>query len=431
VKWACLSLSCLVLVAACATPQPKQPVIEPFTTPAPVATPVEVLTAGRTSAAAVPVPRAAASPSPVALPLSVLAGRSGADVRVALNLLFQEQLFLSASAMDAASSARLDELIGVSGALDQSSMAFAEVIGAIKGQATAGLLLNAWRGLDADLILYAQGQPAEASADIERRRPVIAAQLALPGLTPAAAAELLRVRIEAQLALADSVVSHDASQTARRLRAAAAASDDLARPLAAAISAKTPAEAPPPTEGLDIDVRIALARVLQEHIYLTGAAIAAAADGRNVDLQVFQKAADDNAGDLGAQLGAVYGPDLGTGLTDRLRAETASLISVAAGGDRAHAAADLVRVRGELDRLLASANQLLPPGLVGQQLRASDQPLLVAADAFSARDFRTAFTRLRESARQSQKAADSVARSVVDRYPGRYFALPTPTPRTP
>ena len=124
----------------------------------------------------------------------------------------------------------------------------------------------------------------------------------------------------------------------------------------------------------------------------------------------------------------MYGQELGNGVADRLRAETAALVSVASGGDRARAAADLVRIRSELDSLLSGANQLLPPGLVGQQLRASDQPLLTAADAFAARDFATAFTRLRESARQSQKAADSVALSVVDRYPGRYFALPTPTP---
>ena len=385
--------------------------------------------AGRTvSAVPVPVVRPVASPSPLALPLSVLAGRSGADVRVALNLQLQEQVFLSAAAMDAASSARLDELIGVSGTLDQNSITLAEVVGSVKGQATAEALLDAWRGLVADLILYAQGQQSVASADIERRRSVIAAQLSFPGLPQATADDLLRTHIQAQLALADAIVSHDASQADQRLRAAAAASDALARPLAAAIAAKTPAEAPPPTEGLDIDMRIALTRLLQEHTYLTGAAVDAAADGRTGDAQAFVKAADGNATDLGAQLGAVYGAELGNGVADRLRAETASLVSVASGGDRAQAAADLVRLRGELDRLLSAANQLLPPGLVGQQLRASDQPLLTAADAFSARDFGTAFTRLRESARQSQKAADSVALSIVDRYPGRYFALPTPTP---
>jgi len=431
VRWAGLSLSCLILVVACgapAPPQPKQPALEPLTTPSPVATVVEVQTAGRTGAAPVPLIRPVASPSPVALPLSVLAGRSGADVRVALNLLLQEQVFVSAAAMDAASNARLDELIGVSATLDQNSLAIAEVLGAVKGQATAEVLLDAWRGLMADLVRYAQGQQSAAGADIDRRIAVIAAQLTFPGLSRSAADGLVHTQMEAELALADAIGSHDTVQAAQRLRAAAAATDALAQPLAAAISAQAPAEAPPPTVGLDIDVRLGLTRMLQEQVYLTGAAVDAAADSRSGDLQAYLKATDANAADLGGQLGGVYGPELGTGLTDRLRAETAALVAVASGGDRARAAADVVRLRTELDGLLSSANQLLPPGLVAQQLRASDQPLLTAADAFAARDFNTAFTRLRESARQSQKAADSVAVSIVDRYPARYFAQPTPRP---
>jgi hypothetical protein len=429
VKRAGVWLTCLVLTAACASPVPPQPTVATQPTPAPAATQVEVQTAGRTtSAIPVPIVRSVASPSPLALPLSVLAGRSGADVRVALNLQLQEQIYLSAAAMDAASSARLDELIGVSATLDQNSIALAELVGSVKGQSSAEALLDAWRGLVADLILYAQGQPSAARADLERRRPAIAAQLTLPGLSAAAAEDLLRGSIQAQLALADALVGRDASQADQRLRSVAATSDALARPLAAAIAAKTPSQAPPPTEGLDIDLRLALTRLLQEHAYLTGAAVAAAADGRSADLEALVKASDGNATDLGTQLSAVYGQDLGTGLADRLRADTAALVSVASGGDRARAAADVVRIRTELDALLSGANQLLPPGLVGQQLRASDQPLLTAADAFVARDFATAYTRLREAARQTQKPADSIALSAVDRYPGRYFALATPTP---
>jgi hypothetical protein len=392
-----------------------------------VATPVKVQTAGR-SPVQVPAQavRPLASPSPAALPLSVLAGRSGADVRVALNLLFQEQLYLSAAAVDAASSARLDELIGVSGALDQNSIAIAEIFGAVKGEVAAQTLLDAWRGLVADLVQYGQGGQSAASADLEQRRPVIAAQLALGTLPQAAADDLVRAQSQTQLSVADAIISHNPTLTAQRLRLAAAASDDLARPLAVAISAQVPTVAPPPTEGLAIDVRIRLARLLQEHIYLTGAAVAAAADGRSRELEALAGAADQNATELGAQLASVYGQPVGDGLADRLRAESAALVSVASGGDRAQAAQDLVRLRAELDGLLSTANELLPPGLVGQELRASGQPLLTAADAFAARDFGTAFTRLRESARQSQKAADSVALSLVDRYPGRYV-VPTQT----
>jgi hypothetical protein len=369
--------------------------------------------------------------SPVALPLSVLAGRSGADVRVALNLLLQEQVFLTASAMNAASNARLDEFIGVTPTLDQNSILLAQVLGAVEGQATAVALLEAWRGQLADLIAYSQGQQAVALADLDRRRASIAGQLAMADFSVAAADDVLRRRIQAQLDVADSLSRHDSAEATRRLRVAAAGSDELARPLAAAIAVRVPALAPAPTDGLDIDVRIGLSRGLQEHTYLTGAAFGAAADSRALDLEALSGAADQNATEFGAQVGSVWGPDLGNGLADRLRGETAALVSAASGGDRRQAATDLDRLRGELDGLLSGANPLLPKGLLTQQLRASDQPLLTAADAFAARDFLSAYSRLRDSARQSQKPAESIALSIVDRFPGRYLALPTPVPDAP
>jgi hypothetical protein len=240
--------------------------------------------------------------------------------------------------------------------------------------------------------------------------------------------DLLRSGLQAQESVADSIVAHAATQSLLRLRSAAAATDVLAQPLASAISAQVPTQAAPPTEGLDIDVRIGLTRALQEHALLTGMALDAAADGRAADQQALLAATSQNATDLGTQLESVYGPAVGSGLPDRLRAESAALVSAASGGDRRQAASDVNRLRGEIDRLLSDANQLLPPGLLNQELRAGDQPLLAAADAFYARDWPTAYARLRESARQTQKAADSIALSIVDRHPGRYLVLPTPLP---
>jgi hypothetical protein len=422
----------ILIAGACSSQVPLAPTPGPVTE-LPVASPVAVQTVGPRAlpVLAAPTLQPVAAASPVALPLSIVAGRSGADVRVALNLLLQEQVFLTASAMNAASSARLDELIGVSPALDQNSVALAQVLGAVKGQPTAIAMLDAWRGQVADLVTYAQGQQPLALADLARRRAAIAGQIAMADLSIAAADDVLRRRTQAQLDLADSLLRHDSVEATRRLRVAAAASDELARPLAAAITAQVPVLAPAPSQGLDIDVRIALSRGLQEHTYLTGAALDAAADSRALDLQAFTAAADQNATEFGAQVGSVWGPDLGNGLADRLRAETAALVSAAAGGDRRQAAADIDRLRGELDGLLSGANPLLPRGLLTQQLRATDQPLLTAADGFATRDFLNAYARLRESARQSQKPAESLALSIIDRFPGRYLVLPTPVPNAP
>src|SRR6266550_4334059 len=100
VKWAGL-LIMVSIVGACSPPAPLVPTPAPATE-APAASPVVVQTVAPRSVPVVAPPtlQPAAVASPVALPLSVLAGRSGADVRVALNLLLQEQVFLTAAAMN-------------------------------------------------------------------------------------------------------------------------------------------------------------------------------------------------------------------------------------------------------------------------------------------------------------------------------------------
>jgi hypothetical protein len=100
-------------------------------------------------------------------------------------------------------------------------------------------------------------------------------------------------------------------------------------------------------------------------------------------------------------------------------------VAAAAGGDRAQTAAALEQRRTALDRSLTAANPLLPPNLLAQQMRASDQALLTAADAFVAGDSAMGLARAREAARASQKAADTLALSIVDRFPGKYLRLST------
>jgi hypothetical protein len=195
------------------------------------------------------------------------------------------------------------------------------------------------------------------------------------------------------------------------------------------MASQLPRLSPPATAGADIDVRLRLGSSLLQHLYLSGATIDAAADNRPADVQAYSAAASSVADDLGNQLASMYTPDVGRGVTDRLRGQTEALVTVASGGDRRQASADVERFRGEIDALLAAANPLLAPGLLTQELRASDQPMLTAADAFESRDFPTAYARLHEAARQMQKPAATLALAIVDRYPGRYLALPTPGPR--
>ncbi|MBV9581441.1 MAG: hypothetical protein JO057_22925 [Chloroflexi bacterium] len=376
------------------------------------------------------VVRAAASPRPASLPLSVLAGRSGADLRVSLDQSLQENAYLTAAVMQAASTARLDELIGASTMLDDSTLTLAEIVGDLKGQTTAQILADAWRAQTTDLIDYSEAPQPTPPADLDQQRTIIADELATGDFSKDAADTVLQQRTQQELALADSMTSHDTGQTTQRLATLVTSGDDLSRPLAAAMASQLPNLLPQTTTGADIDVRLHLNSSLLEHLYSSGAALDAAADNRPADAQAYTAEANLAADDVGNQLGSMYTPDVGTGVADRLRAQTAALVSDASGGDRHQASAEIDQSRGQIDALLSGANSLLAPGLLTQQLRASDQPMLTAADAFQSHDFTTAYARLHEAAREMQKPADTLAVAIVDRYPGQYLTLPTPRPRS-
>jgi hypothetical protein len=201
------------------------------------------------------------------------------------------------------------------------------------------------------------------------------------------------------------------------------------------MAAQVPDLLPATTEGGDVDVRLHLARGYTSRLLLTAAAVEAAADGRSADAQTYSTAAASVDDALDRELNLVFASDVSGAVADRLKAQTAAYLAAASGGDRRQAAADIDRLRGEIDTLLSGANPLLAPGLLSQQLRASDQPLLTATDAFAARDYASAFARVHEAVRQVQKPAETLALAIVDRYPARFLDLPTPGPaallRTP
>jgi hypothetical protein len=427
-RCAAISLIGVCLLSACAAPAPAVPTTTPL--PQPTASPIAptpapvVVQPVRPQPAPRPAAEPRASPAAASLPLSILAGRSGADLRVSLDALLEEDAFLSAMALQAASDARLDEQIGITSMLDQNASTLAGIVGALKGQTAAQALATAWRAQATDLVAYAHGQPGSVDA----HRAAVADNLATGDFSPVLAMDALQRRYQAEQMLAGSASAHDAANSALQLASLLAASDDLGHPLARAMAAQLPDLLSANTEGGDVDVRLHLASGFTARLLLTAAAAGAAADGRSAQAQAYAAAADSVTADLGGQLNAAFGSDVGSGVADRLRAQTAAYVAAAQQQDRPQAAADIDHLRGEIDGLLSGADLLLAPRLLSQQQRASDQPLLSAADAFAARDFASAYARVHEAVRQAQKPAETLALAIIDRYPARYLVLATPTP---
>jgi hypothetical protein len=234
---------------------------------------------------------------------------------------------------------------------------------------------------------------------------------------------VLQGRGTATLQLGDAIRARDTRASIQQLGQLQSTGDQLSDPLAAALASQLHDLSPANTQGADIDLRRRLEDDAVDRVYLSGAAIDAAADARPSEAEAYVSAAGQAADDFGNQLGAVYTSDVTTGLADRLRTETSDLASAAGGADRHQASSDVDRLRSQIDGELSGGNPLLAPGLIGEQLRASDRPLFSAVDAFVIRDYSTAYARLHESARAAEKAADTVGLGLVDRYPGRYLNL--------
>jgi hypothetical protein len=360
------------------------------------------------------VVRPIASPSPIALPLSVLVGRSGSDVRVGLDLVLEEGLYLTAAALDAAVGGRADELVAITRALDQNSSTLAAIVGAVGGRQAQQALLDVQRGQTVALLAYVRGDAARAS-------------LAAVTLGSALVDPLLAQRTQAQLDIADAALARDVSRETAALRSAAQQADVLGRLLAAALAAEVPADAPGPTDNAEVQLRLALDRRLQERVYLLGRAISASAGGRAAEQTAAIQAADSVCLELGQQLAVVYGDATARDLSSALRERNAAVISLASGGDREPATGSLDRARTALDGLLAAANPLLPRGMLLAVLRTEDQELVGAVDAAAAHDWTAAYGQLHQAARVSQRFGDALAQATVDRYPARYLAPATPS----
>jgi hypothetical protein len=334
----------------------------------------------------------------------VLVGRSGSDVRVGLDLVLEEGVYLHVAALDAAAADRRDERAAIARTLDQNSSTLAAVVGAVRGRQTQQDLLDLLRARTVNLLASGQGDVATANSSAPQLNPI------------------LDQRLRAHTAIAEAAKAQDVPRELTAIRQAAEQADVLAKPLAAALAAEVPAEAPGPTDNAEVQLRLALDRRLQERVYLLGRAISAQAGTRDAEQQAAAQAADNTVMEFGQQLAGIYGDPTTSDLVNTLRERNTALLSLAS--ERDSALGSLDRTRTALDGQLATAKQLLPRGMLLAVLRSEDQELVGAVDAAAAHDWAAAYGHLHQAARLSQRFGDAVAQATVDRYPGRYLAQP-------
>ena len=174
---------------------------------------------------------------------------AASDLRVALNALFRDHVYLAAAATGAALGGRAQEFQSAAGALDRNSVAIAKAVGSVYGAGAEQAFLPLWRRHIGFFVDYTQGAAAKDRAKQDRAVADLVAytqdfgaflQSANPKLPKATVAELVKSHALTLKAVVDAQAAADAGAAFQALQEAAAHMQMIADPLAAAIAAQFP-----------------------------------------------------------------------------------------------------------------------------------------------------------------------------------------------
>jgi len=174
------------------------------------------------------------------------------------------------------------------------------------------------------------------------------------------------------------------------------------------------------------DLRVALDQLGTEHVYLAGYAFAAALGGRSDEFKVAADMTEKNTQELGAAIGAVYGPDAQTKFLALWRAHIGFFVDyamAAAAKDDAKkmkARADLDGYRNDIDAFLTGANPNLPKGAVAQLFSAHIVHLTTVVDDIVGGKLPDAYSMLHMAAHQTQEIMDPLAGAIVKQFPDKF-----------
>ncbi|MGE3912047.1 MAG: hypothetical protein AB7K36_21995, partial [Chloroflexota bacterium] len=178
------------------------------------------------------------------------------------------------------------------------------------------------------------------------------------------------------------------------------------------------------------DLRVTQNRLAEEHVYLAGAAIAAALGGRQDEFKIAAKYADENGQEIGKGIGAVYGPEAEAKFLSLWRAHIGFFVDYAMGAaakdeaKKQQAKRDLDGYRQDIDALLTGANPNLPKGSVAKVFEAHAALLTGAIDALAAGDADKGYSLLHDAAHQTQDIADALSGAIVKQFPDKFAGAP-------
>ena len=355
-----------------------------------------------------------------------------AGLRVGLNALLSEHVYLAAAATNAALGGRQPEFEAAAAALDANSVEVAKAIGSVYGPEAEQAFLPLWRkhiGMVVDYTVGAatgdRAKQDKAVADLVGYTEDFGAflQSANPNLPKPVVADLVKHHVLTLKAVIDAQAAKDQERAFTALRAGAGHMQMIADPLAGAIVKQFPEKIAGATDTKAAALRTMLNLALREHVYLASAATNAALGGRDAEFKAAANALDANSVAIAKAIGSVYGPEAEKAFLPLWRKHIGMVVDYTVGvatGDRVKqdkAVSDLIGYTQDFGAFLQSANPNLPKAVVADLVKHHVVTLKDVIDAQAAKDQRRAFTASRVGAGHMQMIADPLAEAIVKQFP--------------
>lgn len=370
-----------------------------------------------------------------AAPAATLTDSPAATLRVNLNRLGDEHVYLAGAALSAVVAGRNAEVDVASNAVDKNTQDLGDAVGSVYGSDAEQAFLKLWRAHIGFFADYAKAAKAGDQAGKQKAMQDLAGYQqgiddlltgANPNLPKGAVAQLFAPHIQHLTMAIDDLAGGDLSGAYGMLHTAGHQTQDIMDPLAAAIVKQFPDKFPGDPMAPAATLRVSLNDLGEEHVYLAGYALNAAIAGRTDEFQVAASTTDQNTQELGDAVGSVYGPDAQQSFLKLWRAHIgffADYANAAAAGDNAgkqQALRNLDGYRNDIDDLLTGANPNLPKGAVAQLFAAHVQHLTMVIDDLASQNVNGAYDMLHQAAHQTIDIMDPLSEAIAKQFPDKF-----------
>jgi hypothetical protein len=358
-----------------------------------------------------------------------------AGLRVGLNALLSEHVYLAAAATNAALAGRQPEFQAAAAALDANSVDVARAIGSVYGPDAEKAFLPLWRKHIGMVVDYTTGAATNDRAKQDKAVDDLVGYTqdfgafltgANPNLPKPVVADLVKHHVLTLKAVIDAQVARDDVKAFASLRAGAGHMRMIADPLAGAIVKQFPDRIAGVTDTPAASLRTALNLAMREHVYLASAATGAALGGRDAEFKAAAGALDANSIAIAKAIGSAYGPDAEKAFLPLWRRHIGMVVDYtvgAASSDRAkqdRAVSELIGYTQDFGAFLAAANPNLPKAVVADLVKHHVVTLKDVIDAQAAKDQGRAFSAQRTGAGHMQMIADPLAEAIVTQFPEKF-----------